>query len=309
MRVDLTHTSASEVDAALTRERHRMGSPAVGMVLTFVVVTDERSQAEAVQAATDAAREHPCRILAVIPGSAKGESRLDAEIHVGHESGPGETILLWLNGPLSYHPASVVLPLLLTDAPAVTWWPGSAPSVPAEDSVGALSQRRVTDLAASPNPEAALTVRGQGHREGDTDLAWARATPWRALLAAALDQPHGRVVRGSVHAARGNPTAALLAAWLADKLAVEVDRETSRGPGVTATRLALARGEIAITRPDGRLATLSRPAQPDRRVGLHRRSASELLAEELRWLDVDEVYGETVQRAARDASPSAVGGS
>ena len=304
MRVDLTDTSASEVDAALTHERHRMGSPAVGMVLTFLIITDERGYEGAVDAATAAAREHPCRILAVMTGSAEGESRLDAEIHVGQGEGPGETVLLRLYGPLSHHPASVLLPLLLTDAPVVAWWPAPAPEVPADDRVGALAQRRITDAASCSKTESSLVERGTGYREGDTDLAWARITPWRALLAAALDQPHGDIVSGSVHAARGNPSAALLAAWLADKLDIEVERETSHGPGITAVHLKLERGEIALTRPDGRVATLSRPTQPDRQVGLHRRSMSELLVEELRWLDTDEVYGETVQRAARGLATS-----
>lgn len=300
MRIDLTDTSAAQIDAALTRERHRMGSQAVGMVLTFVVMTDERAQEQALRAATEAAREHPCRILAVIPRETKAEPRLDAEIHIGYEAGPGETVVMRLHGPLSRHPASVVVPLLLADTPVVAWWPAEAPKVPADDRVGALAGRRVTDAAACSKTSAALVDRGEGYREGDTDLAWARVTPWRSLLAAALDQPHGRVLRGSVHAERGNPSAALLTAWLADRLGIDVDRRTSRGPGITTVRLTLDRGEIAVTRPDGRLATLSRPAQPDRRVGLHRRSTSELLVEELRWLDADEVYGETVRRVARD---------
>ena len=40
--------------------------------------------------------------------------------------------------------------------------------------------------------------------------------------------------------------------------------------------------------------SLTRPDQPDRRVALHRRDTTELLAEELRRLNPDEVYGETL---------------
>ena len=51
------------------------------------------------------------------------------------------------------------------------------------------------------------------------------------------------------------------------------------------------------------MATLRRPGQPERRVALHRRDTAELLAEELRRLDPDEVYAETdravPQRGAR----------
>jgi glucose-6-phosphate dehydrogenase assembly protein OpcA len=53
-------------------------------------------------------------------------------------------------------------------------------------------------------------------------------------------------------------------------------------------------GDVVISRPDGRVASLSRPGQPDRHVALHRREIADLLAEELRRLDPDEVYGEAL---------------
>ena len=48
-------------------------------------------------------------------------------------------------------------------------------------------------------------------------------------------------------------------------------------------------------RPDGRVANLRIPGQPDRPVALHRRDATELLSEELRRLDPDDVYARTLQ--------------
>ena len=53
-------------------------------------------------------------------------------------------------------------------------------------------------------------------------------------------------------------------------------------------------GDIKIERTDGRTATLSWPGRIDRMVALHRRDTAELLAEELRRLDPDEVYAETL---------------
>ena len=49
-----------------------------------------------------------------------------------------------------------------------------------------------------------------------------------------------------------------------------------------------------IARPDGRVAHLSRPGQPERRVALHRRDTTELLEEELRRLDPDDVYADVL---------------
>jgi glucose-6-phosphate dehydrogenase assembly protein OpcA len=54
-----------------------------------------------------------------------------------------------------------------------------------------------------------------------------------------------------------------------------------------------------ITRADGRLATFSSPGRPDRPVALKRRNVPELLAEELRRLDEDEVYAATARRLLR----------
>ena len=48
------------------------------------------------------------------------------------------------------------------------------------------------------------------------------------------------------------------------------------------------------------MATLSRPGQPDRRVALTRRPTSELIAEELRRLDPDEIYASAIQRLRPD---------
>ncbi len=305
MIIDLANTSTRKIQDALTAARHRMGGPATGKVLTLIIVTDEAAQYDAVRASTEAAREHPCRILGVIPRGGQDDSRFDAEVRVG-ETGPGETVLLRLYGQLAAHADSVVLPLLVPDTPVVTWWPGRAPSHPAEEPLGGLAQRRVTDSASGPDPLERLKRLGEAYKPGDTDLAWTRITPWRSLLAAAFDQPHTGVTGVRVEGESGNPSAALLAGWLSARLGAPCEVAASDGPGVTAVRLATESGEIAVTRPDGRVATLSRPDQPDRQVALHRRSTTELLAEELRRLDPDEVYRDAVTAYAEGlAAPKA----
>ena len=103
-----------------------------------------------------------------------------------------------------------------------------------------------------------------------------------------------------------NPSADLMAAWLGSRLGVPVHQEISAGPGVTEVSFLTRDGKIVISRADGRNATLSRPGEPDRYVALHRRDVAELLAEELRRLDPDEVYGETLaELAARDQEAAA----
>ena len=305
MKVELIDTTASTVRNELTRMCQQMGGLTTGVVLNLVIMTDEADQYDAMRAATQAGREHPCQLLGVIARGGRRPRRLDAEITVG-ENMPGQTMLLRIQGELNEHVDSVVTPLLVPDTPVVIWWPGRAPQAPASDSLGVLGQRRITDVAVDEDPRQRLLELASGYRPGDTDLAWARTTNWRSLLAATLDRPYRTISQATVAAESDNPSADLMAAWLARRLSVPVRREISDGPGVTEVGFATADGQIVINRADGRNATLSRPGEPDRFVALHRRDVAELLSEELRRLDPDEVYGETLAELAGDEKAAAV---
>jgi glucose-6-phosphate dehydrogenase assembly protein OpcA len=294
MIIDLTGTTSSAISSALIKARRNAGSPAMGIVGTVIVVCDEAIHHDALKAANATGREHPHRALVVISRPGRGTGSLDAEVRVG-EGVPGETVVLRLHGELAKHAASVVTPLLLPDSPVIVWWPGGGPKAPAEDQIGALGRRRVTDAAATKRATAAFEARAAGYQPGDTDFAWTRLTPWRALLAAALDQYPTPVNGAEVSSEKGNTSADLLAAWLQSRLKVPVEQAISKGPGLTAVRLFTPAGEISLTRPDGRVANLRIPGQPDRPVALHRRDATELLSEELRRLDPDDVYARTLQ--------------
>jgi glucose-6-phosphate dehydrogenase assembly protein OpcA len=293
VKVELIDTTASTVRNELTRMCQQMGGLTTGVVLNLVIMTDEADQYDAMRAATHAGREHPCQILGVIARAGRRPRRLDAEVTVG-ENMPGQTVLLRIQGELNEHVDSVITPLLVPDTPVVIWWPGKAPQAPAADPLGVLGQRRITDAAEAEAPRERLLDLAAGYRPGDTDLAWARTTNWRSLLAATLDRPYAEISEITVGAEADNPSADLMAAWLALRLRVPVHQEETPGPGVTEVSFLTADGKIVISRADGRNATLSRPGEPDRYVALHRRDTDELLAEELRRLDPDEVYGETL---------------
>ncbi|MET8980167.1 glucose-6-phosphate dehydrogenase assembly protein OpcA [Streptomyces sp. NPDC004539] len=300
MKIDLTDTTAGKINKALVRGRREIGTPAVGMVLTMVVVTDEENAYDALKAAGDASREHPSRTLVVIRRVSRSprdrtQSRIDAEILIGADAGTGETVVLRLHGEVSDHAQSVVLPLLLPDAPVVVWWPVDAPADPANDPLGALAQRRVTDSFAAEQPVRELTARAKSYAPGDTDLSWTRITPWRSMLAAALDQVTCEVTSVEVEGEEFNPSCELLAMWLADRLDVPVRRTLSAGPGLTAVRMATDAGPIALDRSDGSVATLSIHGQPDRAVALKRRDTVDLIAEELRRLDPDDTYASALR--------------
>ncbi len=293
---ELLDTSSSAIAAQFLRARRRAGSPAMGMVMTLIFVVDEDEAEDAMGAARTASREHPARVLGVILGDGRGSARVDAEVGIG-SGWTGETAMIRLSGEVTRHPESVVLPLLLPDSPVVVWWPTKAPDKPGADPLGRLAQRRITDAAAATRGKSkALLTQCRSYTPGNTDLAWTRITGWRALLAAALDQFPGKVSAASVSAERISPSADLLAAWLSDRLRVTVERKSSAGPGITSVVLTVRNGAIVIDRPDGRLATLSSPGQPDRPVALKRRETAELLGEELRRLDEDDIYADTVRR-------------
>ncbi len=311
MKIDLTDTTASKINKALVQGRRALGTPAVGMVLTMVIVTDEENAYDAIKAAEEASHEHPSRTLVVIKRHARTPrdrttSRLDAEVRVGADAGTGETVVLRTYGEVSDHADSVVLPLLLPDAPVVVWWPVDAPDNPAQDPLGALAQRRITDLYAVENPLQVLETRVRSYAPGDTDLAWTRLTPWRSMLAAALDQAREKIVSGAVEAEAENPAAELLARWLEARLRVKIERIVTAGPVVTAVRLGTANGEVVIDRPEGPLATLSLPGQPSRTLALKVRTTSELIAEELRRLDADEMYAVALRGEAAKETPTHV---
>lgn len=293
MIIDLPATTTSLVNSKLVHLREQGGVNALGRVLTLVIVTDDSERTEEViDAANHASREHPCRVLVVARGAKRAAARLDAQIRVGGDAGASEVIVLRLYGPLADEGASVVVPLLLPDAPVVAWWPFEAPPVPAKDPIGRLAQRRITDAAAERSPIKALENRSKTYTAGDTDLAWTRLTLWRAVLAAALDlPPYERVTAASVTGEADSPSADLLAAWLAVRLRLPVRRAKSTDcEGIVSVVLERRSGAVELNRPDSRVGTLTQSGQPPRRVALQRRQVRDCLAEELRRLDPDEIY-------------------
>jgi glucose-6-phosphate dehydrogenase assembly protein OpcA len=312
--VDLKDTTAAAIDRALLAARRAGGGPASGQVLTLVIAAEADDHMEAVEAATRTAGEHPSRILVVRrrprSGPEAGPARLDAEVCGSGERGPGELVVLDLHGELAHHAESVVLPLLLPDTPVVAYWPGPGPQNPAADPIGRLSQRRITDLATAQDPIAGLADRATHYADGDTDLSWTRLTPWRSQIAAALDLPHATIHSGAVTGEPDSPSAALLAVWLQHFLGIEVTREVSAGPGLTEVRLVTDDGEISLRRTDGRLAQLRSPGWPERPIALPRRELAELITEELRRLDPDDIYAECLALLAPGGdTPSGLGAS
>jgi glucose-6-phosphate dehydrogenase assembly protein OpcA len=294
----LWDTTGTAVVKALAAERRQAGSVSSGLALTLVVVVDEAHVAEAEQAATRAAAQHPCRLLVVVRRRPDApESRLDAEVLIGGRLGPGEAVVMRMYGRLALHAESVVLPLLAPDAPVVTWWYGEPPNRIAHDPLGVFADRRITDCSLATDPIAALHQRAEDYAPGDTDLGWTRTTLWRALCASAFDSTSGPVHSVRVSGAAGHVTRSLLAGWLGSRLGVDVEVVDTDGTGLGEVVIAVGDVELTLSRGSSSSAVLTRTGQPDRTLPLPRRQIGDLLAEELRRLDPDEPYAEALGSA------------
>ncbi|PPL20528.1 glucose-6-phosphate dehydrogenase assembly protein OpcA [Microterricola pindariensis] len=312
MIIDLPNTTISQVSKALVKMREENGVVALGRVLTLIIAASTGSEEEAIEAANDASREHPMRVLVVCTNPADdgqaAEARLDAEIRVGGDAGASEVIILRASGEAASDEQSLVMGLLLPDAPVVTWWPGIAPAVPGLAPLGRIAHRRITDASAQPEPQAALQQLAESYRPGDIDFAWTRLTLWRAQLAAVLDQPpYSPVTSVRVEGSDDSPSTTLLSAWLHD--ALQADTEYVLTPGATShgihsVRLERPTGAIELSRTGGGVARLTQPKQPTHSLALPRRNLRDCLADELRRLDPDELYGQVITRALATLGPA-----
>ena len=225
MIIDMPNTRTREIAHKIEQLHEERGESATGRVLTLLIATEDADLEHALEIANSASREHPCRVIAVVPDtnpadqSGEGEpnaaevaaevsasrdnpavdltdgpndpndSNLNAQVRFGADAGAGEIIILRPRGGLINHPDTLVIPLLVPDAPVVAWWPTTPPSNPAKDLMGAMARSRITDALHSNNPEATIERLRRNWTPEDIDLSWTRLTVWRAMLASMLDQP------------------------------------------------------------------------------------------------------------------------
>ena len=301
MITTLTDTTASAVDKTMTEMRETFGENTIGRVLTLIIIAtgDIEEPLEAAIAASHADPEAET-------------SGLDAEIRVGRDAGAGEIVILHARGDVLWSLDTLVMALLLPDAPIVTWWPENAPSSPVHDVLGSMSQRRITDSAACADPLGTLKRLRRGYASGDSDFAWARLTRWRGLVASAYEVPPVSVPSSvEVLGTEGNPSVLLMASWLQHTLGVEASilpppADDPDFAGVHGVRLVREDGTIELTRVSDDSIVMKLPGDDSgQHVTMPRRTLAELVTEELRRLDPDEVYGEVLGAAFSGISDTA----
>lgn len=303
MIVELPSTTTSGISRALIKLREEGGAVALGRVLTLVIITRHGAEEDAIAAANAASREHPMRVIVLstsAPVLSDGESRLDGQIRVGGDAGASEVIVLRAYGEAAKNEEGLVTGLLLADAPVVAWWPATPPESVSDSAIGRLAQCRITDAASQVDPRASLLQLAETYRPGDTDFAWTRLTLWRAQLAAVLDQPpYEPITAVEVHGSSDSPSTPLLAAWLQTQLDVPAQQylydPTGSNAGLHEVRLERASGVITLVRTQPSIVTLTQPGQPVHDISLPRRGLRDCLAEELRRLDPDDLFGKVLQ--------------
>ncbi|MCH4209468.1 glucose-6-phosphate dehydrogenase assembly protein OpcA [Bifidobacterium sp.] len=302
MIIDMPNTHTSEISRKIDELHEERGEAATGRVLTLLVVTEDSELEHALQIANAASREHPCRVIAIVPDNNSDidpqddDSNLNAQVRFGSDAGAGEIIILHPRNGLIRHQDTLVIPLLVPDAPIVAWWPTNPPAVPSKDLLGAMARSRITDAMHSGNPEATMERLRRNLCAEDVDLSWTRLTVWRAMLASMLDQPpYLPILKAKVAGPKNFLPLDLLRAWLRLRLDVPVELEiVPDALAITGVYLTREDGVISLERPAEDHTVVWQPNQAPQPISMPIRSDVDCLIEELRRLEPDEVYAEVI---------------
>ena len=138
MIITLKNTTSAEVASRIVELRDERGSAALSRVLTLLIcVPDLIDVDNAIEVSDAVSREHPCRVIVIVePESTEGTARLNAQIRVGDAAGLSDIIILEPRGEAASNIDSLVMPLLQSDTPVVTYWPVVPPQNPGAHPLG-----------------------------------------------------------------------------------------------------------------------------------------------------------------------------
>jgi hypothetical protein len=278
-----TLTSIREIERELSSRRLDPGSDQP-FQRTSVMTHTAWVPPEWVEAAEDVlsglAERHPSRTVVLFPRPDDPDGlEGDVEVHV-YPGGEGrqictETIRVRLNGPRAAAPASVIQPLLLPDLPAFLRWRGLPPfGAPEFEQLVDVVDRLIVDSTEWPDlPASYARLPEIFDRVVVSDIAWARTSRWRPMLASLWPQVAG-VTRIRVKGTAAQ--AHLLAGWLRSRLGhrVELDHDPS--------------DRLVGVELDGEPAPFP-PGDPP--------SGADVLSEELDMFNRDRIYEDAVRAA------------
>ncbi len=195
-------------------------------VMTHIAWVPPAWQHAAEETLAGMAERHPSRTLLLVPKPDEPDG-LDALLSIrcfpiGDRAVCGEVIELILRGERAAAPASIALPLLISDLPVFIRWRGEPEwdSAELEQLVGIVDRLIVDSTEWEGLPAGYARLAELFDRVAVSDIAWERTERWRSLLASLW--PGIRDVRAiRVH---GTPAQGyLLAGWLRSRLGHDVE--------------------------------------------------------------------------------------
>jgi glucose-6-phosphate dehydrogenase assembly protein OpcA len=249
-------------------------------VMTHIAWVPERWVDAATETLAGLAERHPSRTILLFPRPDDPRDALEGEVDFRCYVRGGqqrevcsEVISVRLCGRRAAAPASVVMPLLVSDLPVFLRWRGALPfGTPELEQLVGVADRLVVDSREWPEARADLTALPTlFDRISVSDISWARLEPWRAAVA---DLWPGVAEASRLRVAGPEPEALLLQGWLAARLGrvVRLEHEPA--------------GEVELVEVDGREA---------RRRRLDRLTASDLLSDQLEVSVRDRIFEEAVR--------------
>ncbi len=291
----------SAVSKKLVNLREEGGVVALGRVLTLVIATSPGGEEEAIEAANDACREHPMRVIVV---STDAESRPTAT--------PGSTPRSASAATPAPARSSCCAPTANRRATRSAWswpcccrmrrsWPGgrarprrarASPRSAGSRSAGSRMPRRARPAGLRCTTLGALHARRHRLRLDPADPVAGPAR--RGAGPAAVRAGHRGRGHGSDRLALDHAARRLAARCSWTRPSTSSSRSPTPAPASTACGSSAPAAPSSSTARLPNVATLTQPGQPTHDVSLPRRSLRDCLAEELRRLDPDELFGEVI---------------
>jgi hypothetical protein len=231
--------SMAEIERELARLRDATSAAPEGgqpnlrtSVMTHIAWVPPAWLEKAESALMGMAERHPSRTLIMIPRPDL-EDGLDAEVSIrcfpiGDRAICGEVIELTLRGSRASAPASIALPLLISDLPVFCRWRGQPDfaSHEFEQLVDVVDRLIVDSTEWDDVPAAYEQLAVLFDKTAVSDIAWARTERWRSLLASLWP---GIADAKTLRVQGTRAQAYLLAGWLTSRMGhvvgVEVDEQ------------------------------------------------------------------------------------
>jgi Glucose-6-phosphate dehydrogenase subunit N-terminal domain/Glucose-6-phosphate dehydrogenase subunit C-terminal domain len=278
-------TTVRQLERDLTELRAASAEPGApprmrASVMTHVAWVPERWVEQATETLAGLGERHPSRTILLLPRPDDPQDVLEGEVDFRCFVRGGqqrevcsEVISMRLCGNRAAAPASVVMPLLVSDLPVFLRWRGPLPFGGSElEQLVGVADRLVIDSREWPEARADLARLPElFERIGVSDISWARTQPWRAAVA---DLWPDVAEASALRVAGPEPEALLLHGWLAARLGRELRLDLEPA------------GEVQLVEVDGR------PVDPLRLAPL---TPSDLLSDQLEVFSRDRIFEEAIR--------------